>query len=117
MSKTFDLEARRVARSEKRVDGDFHEVTFAGRVWPFPVEMPLTFIESLLRGRVATAMKYLLGEDPGAQFLEQVNPTREDLEELAVELYGINMGEARASTDSSTSTGSSSRPTSNGTTA
>lgn len=89
MPRNVDISARRAARYEAA--GEPPTLTFNGHTWVLPVELPLTFVESLQEGQLATACRELLGDD-GEEFIKAVRPSIQDLSEIAT-LYGQSMGE------------------------
>jgi hypothetical protein len=107
----LDLDELRAARSE--ADKATRSVQFGGERFEFPVRMPLEFGDLLNAGRFGAAFRALLGDADGDRFLAH-RPDDLDLQVLSERLYGVEQGEALASSSSSNGTSRRSRPTSNG---
>lgn len=113
----IDIDAARAARLE--AEGEPHELVFHGQSYTVPAEAHWKFVHYLNRGQIPSALAAGLGEDTWSAISEHA--TREDLRVVLdnlMDVWGIgNEGEANASGSSSPDGGSSSRPTSSGTTA
>lgn len=114
---SVDLDKRlELARLEAGV-GDAPTVTWRGREWTLPADLPVEFLSFLDAPHLLPqALGLLLGPD-----LATIDPPlglREAmlLAEALPELYGVTLGESKASDESSPSGGTRPRPTSSGTT-
>ena len=111
----LDLNASRAARSE--AENEPHEVvlgfdaTGAEQVFRLRPRMPLEFPSLLARGLFREAMELILVDPSDWQRMREAVPEEDELLEMA-NLYGVNVGEAPASTHSSSNGGRSSRSTS-----
>lgn len=106
-ARQLDLNARRAARWEAA--GEPPTVVIGDETFTLPVELPLAFLEALNALDVRRAVGTLVGDADVDRFLAQ-RPSIEDLMELR-SLYGVDVGEASASTTFSANGGSPSRPT------
>jgi hypothetical protein len=95
MERRVDLTARRAARLEQA--GEAPVVVVDGVEFALPVELPLAFVEALQDQKIIPALRELLG-DRAEEFLRVARPSVQDIEEIA-KLYGTDMGEASASTE------------------
>lgn len=110
----LDLNARRAARAAKISDPKV--VVVDGREYRLVDELPVTLMEFVTKLDMVGAVKALLA-DPEQDWADfSLGLTIEDVNEM-VELYGSALGESPASTDSSTTIGGPSGPTSNASTA
>lgn len=113
----IDLDAARAARAEELGGG--HVVTFGGDDFDLPAEVPFEFGVALLEGRYDDALAVLFGDQLEA-FLAH-RPSMQDVIELAEGVagaYGLgSVGEPSASSGSSATNGTGSRPTFNASTA
>lgn len=95
--KLIDLDAQRAARGEAQPG----RLRFMGQEWELPGEMPLAFAEHAAEGRVREAIGDLIGDRAGEFF--ELEPTVNDMEafaEGAMSMYGMESGEAPASSGS-----------------
>ena len=111
----LDLNAKRAARTE--AENEPHEVVLgfdpdgAEQVFLVRPRMPLEFPSLLARGLFREALELILVDPADWQRMRKAVPEEEELLEMA-NLYGVDVGEAPASTRSSKNGGRSSRPTS-----
>jgi hypothetical protein len=112
----LDLDAKRAARSE--VENKPHEVVFGGETFLFPVRMPLEFMD-LLDVTPRQAFALLFDEDVDAtpaggeitaRFFKH-RPDDGDLREISRALYSTDLGESKASPDTSANGGRPSKRT------
>lgn len=112
---SLDLDALRAQRAEAR--GEPKTFRANGTVWTLPDELPLEVGIHMAQGNTLAALEGALG-DQWVEF-RKGNFSVNDFRALADgmdAIYGVEMGESPASPSSSSSNGSRSRPTSNGST-
>lgn len=109
----IDLDARRAARTE--ASGGDKKIRLGGEVFTVAPELSMTFAEHLVSGRFRQAYAVLVGEDDAERFAS-VNPTNEDINEIAKAVYGMSLPESSPSTRSSMNGGTKPRRTSRATT-
>lgn len=113
----IDIDAARAARLE--AEGEPHELVVGGKTYEIPPEAPWRFVHYLARNQIGPCMAAVVGEDGWVQMSKDVSHA--DVTELVDQLCNVwglgDAGEADASGSSSPDGGSSSRPTSSGTTA
>lgn len=117
MARNVDLDVLAAQRAEGR--GEAPTVTFKGETFALPVEMPIAVVEAWAADADAVDFgKAILGDE--WERFRALNPTRDDIWALGAnvqKLWSVTQGEFPASGDSSSSDGTTSRPTSNGSTA
>jgi hypothetical protein len=129
----LDLDEVRAARAEQEPDPG-HTVKLLGRVWRLPARLPRAVTDAALSAdgfdfdneadieraaRLSGMVARSLLGDQYPDFLE-AGATEEDIlflvEQVVKKVYGVDPGEASASSGSSSSTSGRSRRTSNGST-
>lgn len=113
---SLDLDALRAARAEAIKEP--RTVRFGGKVWDLPDELSLDTVIAMAQGHTTEPLQQILGDQ--WEDFKAVGLTANDFHAFVAgidAIYGAAAGEASASPASSTTTGTRSRPTSNGSTA
>ena len=114
MSEFVDLDAQRAARAEL---AEQRGIRLGGEDFVLVSELPLDTISIARSGDFERALGGLLADESDLDRLMSVRPTIADFESILAVVFGVDPGEATASSPRSKSTGRRSRPTSGGSTA
>lgn len=105
-----DLDAARAARRELAQQ---QSIRLGGHVFALVDELPIETLELASAGRFMDALVGLLADpDAQAEALRGTRPTISEFELVLSLVFGVDLGEASASSPSSASTSRRSRPTS-----
>lgn len=97
-----DLDALRTARAETRAEAGYtvKTITFGGKEFELPAELPYDYAYASALGDLKAAMKELLGEEQFVEFWKN-SPSMDDMKEIAEAIaphYGNKSeGESKAS--------------------
>jgi len=110
---TLNLNAKRAERAAKR--GEPMTIQIGDETFELVPELPLAAGEFANSADISGAMKLLLAHEEDWPRFMALTPTMNDVLDI-VEYFGAQLGESQASTRSSVTTGTPSRPTSSGST-